>query len=167
MGLRDGSCDGRHHPSDHDVGGSSETWERFGCADFAEANDLPARTPEFVLRNSHASAGGMNAGWVEPSGATTLEPFDRSKPRAADLRAIPGVLTLSQRHPSAVLVPHEAAMIKCTHFPLDSRNENLPEKRIHRNYASRPGGMPRRVFCCARASRGRARRIFARDGKET
>ena len=42
------------------------------------------------------------------------------------------------------------------HFPLDSCNENLPEKRIHRNYASRPGGMPRRVFCCAHASRGRA-----------
>jgi len=40
------------------------------------------------------------------------------------------------------------------HFPLDSCNENLPEKRIHRNYASRPGGMPRRVFCCAHASRG-------------
>src|SRR5262249_52380617 len=39
-------------------------------------------------------------------------------------------------------------------FPLDSCNENLPEKRIHRNYASRPGGRPRRVFCCAHASRG-------------
>jgi hypothetical protein len=54
----------------------------------------------------------------------------------------------------------EAATIKFTHFPLDSRNENLPEKRIHRNYASRPGGMPRRAFCCAPASRGRARRIL-------
>jgi hypothetical protein len=26
-----------------------------------------------------------------------------------------------------------------THFPLDSRNENLPEKRIHQNYAETPG----------------------------
>src|SRR5262245_64575322 len=34
-----------------------------------------------------------------------------------------------------------------THFPVDSRNENLPEKRIHQNYARRPGGMPRRAFC--------------------
>src|SRR5262249_54975204 len=25
------------------------------------------------------------------------------------------------------------------HFSLDSRNENLPEKRIHRNYAGMPG----------------------------
>jgi hypothetical protein len=40
------------------------------------------------------------------------------------------------------------------HFPLDSCNENLPEKRTHRSYASRPGGMPRRVFCCAHASYG-------------
>src|SRR5216683_1103805 len=31
-------------------------------------------------------------------------------------------------------------------FPLDSCNENLPEKDIHRNYARSPGGMPRRVF---------------------
>src|SRR5262249_25030232 len=39
--------------------------------------------------------------------------------------------------------------------PVDSCNENLPEKRIHRNYASRPGGRPRRAFCCADAYRGR------------
>src|SRR5262249_28504572 len=48
------------------------------------------------------------------------------------------------------------------HFSLDSRNENLPEKRIHRNYAGTPGretapgfllrgrGAPARgvFFCC-------------------
>src|SRR5262249_60577873 len=31
---------------------------------------------------------------------------------------------------------------------LDSCNENLPEKRIHQSYTSRPGGMPRRASCC-------------------
>src|SRR6516164_8072284 len=41
-------------------------------------------------------------------------------------------------------------------FPLDSCNENLREKRIHRNYARSPGGMPRRVFRCAR-TRARSR----------
>src|SRR5262249_28193975 len=30
-------------------------------------------------------------------------------------------------------------------------NENLREKRIHRNCARSPGGMPRRVFCCTTA----------------
>jgi hypothetical protein len=70
-----------------------------------------------------------------------------------------GVLTLAQRHPERSSSPRKGATIKCTHFPLDSRNENLPEKRIHRNYASRPGGRPRRAFCCAPASRGRARRV--------
>src|SRR5262249_53859925 len=60
----------------------------------------------------------------------------------------------------------EAATIKFIHFRLDSCNENLPEKCIHRNYASRPGGMPRRVFCCAHASRGRARRILVRQQRE-
>src|SRR5215471_16840964 len=29
---------------------------------------------------------------------------------------------------------------------LDSCNANLPGKRIQRNYVSRPGGMPRRLF---------------------
>src|SRR6266536_4132733 len=57
--------------------------------------------------------------------------------------------------------PHQ----NCPQNPLDSCNENLPEKRIHRKYASRPGGRPRRVFCCADASRGRARRIFVRHQK--
>jgi hypothetical protein len=32
--------------------------------------------------------------------------------------------------------------------PLDSRNKNLPEESIHRNYAISPGGKLRRVFCC-------------------
>src|SRR5262249_4310884 len=32
----------------------------------------------------------------------------------------------------------------------------LPEKDIHRNYAGSPGGMPRRVFCCASRACGRA-----------
>jgi hypothetical protein len=39
------------------------------------------------------------------------------------------------------------------HYLLDSYNENLPEKSIHRKYASRPGGRPRRVFCCADAAK--------------
>src|SRR5437762_1830944 len=30
---------------------------------------------------------------------------------------------------------------------LDSCNENLPEKCIQRDYVSRPGGMPRQLFC--------------------
>jgi hypothetical protein len=30
-------------------------------------------------------------------------------------------------------------LIKSPYKPLDSCNENLPEKSIHRNYASRPG----------------------------
>src|SRR5262249_18700453 len=34
-------------------------------------------------------------------------------------------------------------------------NENLPEKRIHGNHASRPDGTPRRAFCWADAFRGR------------
>jgi len=79
--LRDGSRDGGDHPGDHDVGGSSESRQRFGCADFAEANDLPARTLEFVLRGSQASVRGMNAGWVEPTRC--------HDPTAVYLRAIP------------------------------------------------------------------------------
>jgi hypothetical protein len=43
---------------------------------------------------------------------------------------------------------------------LDSRNENLPEKRIHRNYAGTPGRENRAGFFVARTQRGRARRIF-------
>ena len=39
-----------------------------------------------------------------------------------------------------------------TQFSFDSCNENLPEKRIHRNYARSLGGMPRQVFCCAPAT---------------
>src|SRR5262249_49013891 len=31
------------------------------------------------------------------------------------------------------------ARLRPSHFPVDSRNENLPEKRTHQNYASRPG----------------------------
>src|SRR5262249_9282328 len=38
------------------------------------------------------------------------------------------------------------------HFSVDSRNENLPEKCIHQNCASRPGGSRCRVFlACMRA----------------
>src|SRR5215813_6877606 len=37
------------------------------------------------------------------------------------------------------------------YFPVDSRNENLPEKCIHQNYASRPGRHAARDFCCAGA----------------
>jgi hypothetical protein len=48
-----------------------------------------------------------------------------------------------------MVLPREA------HDPLDSCNENLPEKRIHRNYASCPDGTPRRAFCCTDAHRGR------------
>src|SRR5262249_19486701 len=48
-----------------------------------------------------------------------------------------------------------SAGYKFSHDPLDSCNENLPEKRIHRSYASRPDGTPRRAFCCADAYRGR------------
>jgi hypothetical protein len=50
-----------------------------------------------------------------------------------------------------------SAASNCPQNPLDSRNENLPEKRIHRKYASRPGGRPRRVFLLrARKPRPRA-----------
>src|SRR5262249_53198050 len=41
-------------------------------------------------------------------------------------------------------------------IPVDSRNENLPEKCIHQNCASRPGGSCCRFFCCAHASAGDA-----------
>src|SRR6516165_553782 len=41
------------------------------------------------------------------------------------------------------------------YFCVDSCNENLPEKCIHQNYASRPGGSCCR-FCCAHASAGDA-----------
>src|SRR5215475_8252213 len=38
------------------------------------------------------------------------------------------------------------------YFCVDSRNENLPEKCIHQNYASRPGGSRCRFFvACMRA----------------
>jgi hypothetical protein len=50
----------------------------------------------------------------------------------------------TQETPPHQIVPHN---------PLDSCNENLPEKSIHRKYASRPGGRPRRVFCCAHAAK--------------
>src|SRR5262245_15466262 len=42
MCLRDGSCDGGDHPSDHDA--------QFGCAELV--TDLPASTFAFVLRQS-------------------------------------------------------------------------------------------------------------------
>src|SRR5262249_121303 len=38
------------------------------------------------------------------------------------------------------------------YFPVDSRNENLPEKCIHQNCASRPGWYAARDFCCAGAA---------------
>src|SRR5262249_17807927 len=44
-----------------------------------------------------------------------------------------------------------SAQRRGTHFPVDWCNENLQENCIHRSYASRPGGMPRRAFCCADA----------------
>src|SRR6516165_6456455 len=37
-------------------------------------------------------------------------------------------------------------------FPVDSRNENLPEKCIHQNYASRPGRYAARDFRSAGAA---------------
>src|SRR5215468_2561135 len=44
----------------------------------------------------------------------------------------------------------EIANLGCVaYFPVDSRNENLPEKCIQQNCASRPGGKPLPVFCCA------------------
>ena len=58
----------------------------------------------------------------------------------------------------------EAATIKCTHFPLDSRNENLPEKRVHRNYASRPAGC-RFGFFVARPQAAAAPGVFWCDNK--
>src|SRR5262249_4648580 len=38
------------------------------------------------------------------------------------------------------------------HFPVDSRNENLPEKRIHQSYASRPRRRAAAGSCGAHAS---------------
>src|SRR5262249_39739979 len=53
-----------------------------------------------------------------------------------------------------------------THFPVDSCNENLPEKCIHQNYARRPDGMPRRAFCCVDA-RAPAPGVFLVFGEKT
>src|SRR5215472_691167 len=39
-----------------------------------------------------------------------------------------------------------SAGYKFSHDPLDSCNENLPEKCIHRSYASRPDGTPAGLF---------------------
>jgi hypothetical protein len=52
-----------------------------------------------------------------------------------------------------------------THFPVDSRNENLPEKRIHRNCAGRPGRDAAPGFLL----RGRVRRVsrFAKKQENT
>ena len=49
-------------------------------------------------------------------------------------------------------------------FPVDSRNENLPEKCIHQNYASRPGGSRRRLFVAR--TRARAKRLSVGDREE-
>ena len=40
--LRDGLCDGAHHPSDHDVGARTGFPERVDRTDCADATDLPA-----------------------------------------------------------------------------------------------------------------------------
>src|SRR5260370_9290291 len=47
-----------------------------------------------------------------------------------------------------------------THFPLDSRNENLPEKRIHRNYVETPGRDTAPGFLLRGRSRPRAAYFF-------
>src|SRR5436190_4833460 len=57
---------------------------------------------------------------------------------------------------------------------LDSCNENLPEKCIQRDYVSRPGGMPRQLFChadvqhataaCAAAMQPRIAEIRSKTG---
>src|SRR5262249_19112591 len=50
---------------------------------------------------------------------------------------------------------------------VDSRNENLPEKCIHQNYASRPGGSRCRFFvACMRAPAMRFRLGIERDDME-
>src|SRR5262249_9880502 len=94
---------------------------------------------------------------------TTLRSRERSKPCARVNRNEGGRGRLSGYIRSALKSLRKfklwraaaSAGYKSSHDPLDSCNENLPEKRIHRNYASRPDGTPRRVFCCADAYRGR------------
>ena len=51
-------------------------------------------------------------------------------------------------------------------MPVDSRNENLPEKCIHQNCASRPGGSCCRFFCCAHASAGDAAFAWGLEGDD-
>src|SRR5215831_16217636 len=108
-----------------------------------------------------------------PSGDITLSRLVAGPPRLTIPRSAPRgqigqsreiVATLESRF-RRQLQTQQSRRNPSQHFPLDSCNENLPEKRIHRNYASRPGGMPRRAFCCAPASRGRARRILVRQQK--
>ena len=67
---------------------------------------------------------------------------------------------------SPVRNARNSATSNCPHNPLDSCNKNLPEKCIHRKYASRPGGRPRRVFCCADACAA-ARRGFVVFAEKT
>jgi hypothetical protein len=52
--LRDRPCDRGDHPNDRDGGGPPRFSERIDCANCAEANDLSASTPAFVLRVQHA-----------------------------------------------------------------------------------------------------------------
>jgi hypothetical protein len=53
--LRDGPRVGSNHPSDDDGRKSLRYSERVNCTNSVEANDLPASTPEFVLKSTSIS----------------------------------------------------------------------------------------------------------------
>src|SRR5262249_17228601 len=55
--VRAGPFVGGDHPSEHDVGGSPESYEQYGCRDPVERRDLSASTFSFVLRAPGASLG--------------------------------------------------------------------------------------------------------------
>src|SRR6516225_11934696 len=57
-----------------------------------------------------------------------------ARPRRTAVRPRP-MKRLKQRDESAPTRTHGRLFSCPLHFSLDSRNENLPEKRIHRNYA--------------------------------
>src|SRR6516162_11611938 len=57
-----------------------------------------------------------------------------ARPRRTAVRPTP-MKRLKQRDKSADTRRHGRLFSRPLHFSLDSRNENLPKKRIHRNYA--------------------------------
>jgi hypothetical protein len=104
--LRDRSCDGGDHPSDHDVGGP-----RLGCADSAHGRGLQASTFEFVLKGRHPY------GHCDQQTLDEAVALDRAGDREAlrhHLRSYGCRLIYPER---SAMIRNLSCLISCSHRP--------------------------------------------------